>query len=267
LSQARAIVASSQNAGASFSAPVGVASGTQNQRELEIGALDDDLVVAFLDDRLTSQFRGVYVARSSNGGLLFGSALRLSAANRAASALDLYRDGTALHLVFTTSDGVLYNGSPDLGVTWRTPEVLVRGLDDGVPSEPRVHAAGDRVYVLYTTDGTAVRIARSSDSGASFPARTRLDGGTVPVSSPRITGVGEYVTVAWLSGDVQTDSVRGVFATSVNRGSTWRPAELFGDGSSNQTGLALRQSGARLLLGYVERRSLSYGVFCNANLP
>ncbi|MEY4828288.1 MAG: hypothetical protein RLZZ562_84 [Planctomycetota bacterium] len=267
LSQARAVVASSQNAGASFTAPVGVASSTQNQRELEIAASSDDLVVAFLDDRLTSQFRGIYVARSGNGGLSFGTSLRLSAANRAASALDLYRDGTALHLVFTTIDGVLYNGSPDFGVTWRTPEVLVRGTDDGVPAEPRVYASLDRVYVLYTTDGTAVRIARSSDSGASFPARTRLDAGTVPVSSPRITGVGEYVTVAWMSGDVQMDSVRGVFSTSVNRGSTWRPAELFGNGASNQTGLALRQSGARLLLGFVERRSLSYGVFCNANLP
>ncbi len=267
LSQARAVVASSQNAGASFAAPVGVASSTQNQRELEIAASNDDLVVAFLDDRLTSQFRGVYVARSGNGGSSFGTSLRLSAANRAASALDLHRDGSAVHLVFTTIDGVNYNGSPDLGVTWRTPEVLVRGTEDGVPAEPRVHASGDRVYVLYTTDGTAVRIARSSDSGGSFPARTRLDAGAVPVSSPRITGVGDYVTVAWLSGDAQTDSVRGVFATSVNRGSTWRPAELFGDGASNQAGLALRQSGARLLLGFVERRSLAYGVFCNANLP
>ena len=57
---------------------------------------------------------------------------------------------------------------------------------------------------------------------------------------------GDYVTVAWLSGDAQTDSVRGVCATSVNRGTTWRPAELFGDGASNQAGLALRQSGAQV---------------------
>ena len=267
LTQARATIASSANAGATFASPVGVASGSQNQRDVEIVCSGDDLAVVCLDDRIAPQFRGVYAARSGDGGATFSSALRLSASDGSATALDLSRDGAALHVAFVTEDGVFYDGSPDLGATWRTPEVFVRGLEDGIPSEPRVHASGDRVYVAYTTDGTAVRLGRSSDLGASFPARTRLDSANVPVSSPRILGVGDYVTVAWLSGDAGTDSVRAAWTVSTNRGDSWRTQAGAGDGASNQGGLQLRQSGARLLLGYLERRGFPIRAFVNANQP
>lgn len=267
LTQARVKCASSANAGSSFAAPVAVANGPQNQRDVEIACSGDDLAVVWLDDRIAPQFRGVYAARSGDGGATFASALRLSAPDSFATALDVARDGSALHVAFVTEDGVFYDGSPDLGTTWRIPEVFVRGLEDGIPSEPRVHASGDRVYVACTTDGTAVRLSRSSDLGASFPARTRLDSANVPVSSPRIAGVGDYVTVAWMSGDAATDSVRAAWTVSTNRGDSWRTQASAGDGLRNQGGLQLRQSGARLLLGYLERRPLSIRAFVNANQP
>ena len=267
LTQARVTTASSANAGSSFAVPVGVASGSQNQREVEIVCSGDDLAVAWLDDRVAPQSRGVYAARSGDGGATFTSAVRLSGLDGLATSLDLSRDGSAVHVAFVTEDGVFYDGSPDFGSTWRTPEVFVRGLEDGVPSEPRVHASGDRVYVAYTTDGTEVRLGRSSDLGASFPARTRLDSANVPVSGPRITGVGDYVTVAWLSGDAGNDSVRAAWTVSTNRGDGWRAQAGAGDGISNQGSLLLRQSGARLLLGYLERRGLPIRALVNANQP
>lgn len=268
LGQARATVASSADGGASFATARGVSSGTQNQRSVEVGCSGASLCVAWLDDRQGAQFRGVYAARSADGGLTFAPAQRLSVLNEIASDLDLSTDGTTAHMTFvTTVSGVWHNRSPDMGLTWRLPETLVRGTDDGVPTAPRAHAQGDRVYVAWITDGAEVRLARSSDGGATFPSRTRLDAATSPVSGVQIDGTGDYVTVAWLSGDASATGVRAAFTTSADRGATWRPQQGGGDGVTNQEGLRLRQSGARFSLGFLEQRTVSKGAYVNANQP
>lgn len=268
LGTARATVASSADGGASFAAARGVSSSTQNQRSVEVGCSGASLCLAWLDDRQGAQFRGVYAARSADGGLTFAPAQRLSVLNEIASDLDLSTDGSNAHMTFvTTVSGVWHNRSPDMGLTWRLPETLVRGTEDGVPTAPRAHAQGDRVYVAWITDGAEVRLARSSDGGATFPSRTRLDAAASPVSGVEIDGEGDYVTVAWLSGDASATTVRAAFTTSADRGASWRPEQGGGDGVTNQEGLRLRQSGARFSLGFLEQRTLSKGAYVNANQP
>lgn len=268
LNTARATVASSADGGATFATARGVSTGTQNQRSVEVGCSGASLCAAWLDDRQGAQFRGVYAARSADGGLTFAAAQRLSVLNEIASDLDLSTDGAVAHVAFvTTVAGVWHNRSPDMGLTWRLPETLVRGTEDGVPAAPRTHAQGDRVYVAWITDGAEVRLARSSDGGATFPARTRLDAATSPVSGVQIDGAGDYVTVAWLSGDASATTVRAAFTTSADRGASWRPEQGGGDGVTNQEGLRLQQSGARFALGFLEQRTLSKGAYVNANQP
>ncbi len=268
LNQSRVVLASSADGGATFAVPLGVSSGTQNQHAVEVGCRGALLCVAWLDDRQGSAFRGVYAARSADGGVAFSAAQRLSVQNDRATELGFATHGAVADVAFVTLlYGVWHNRSVDMGLTWRLPETQVRGMEDGVPTTPRVHAHGDRVYVAWITDGLAVRLARSSDGGATFPARTRLDSALAPVSGLELDGAGDYVTAAWLSGDASASAVRAAVATSADRGGAWRPEQGGGDGADNQGGLRMRQSGARIALGFLERRTLATGAYVNANQP
>ncbi len=267
LGQARATVAFSADGGATFAASRAISPNGSNQREVAIVADGAAVVAAYLDDRASPAARGLYVARSTDAGATWSADRRLSAPGRAASQTQLLLDGVSVHVVWRTVDGISYNGSTDRGANWRTPEVAVRGLEDGTPAEPQVHASGDRVYVAYTTNGSALWVARSGDAGTSFPARTRLDAGGQPIAAPRLAGDGDYVAVTWHQGDAALDAVRGTVTLSTDRGETWRLPAGFGNGSLNQGEVQVRQAGGRLLLGFVERRNLTIGAFVNANLP
>lgn len=265
LGQARVVSCSSSDGGSSFASERAIAPASANQSAVGIGADGAAVYVAFLDERLGTGARGVYVARSTDGGATWLAARRLSAPNRQAAQLRCARDGASLQIVWTTSDGLFANGTTDRGLSWRTPEVPVATMADGAPESPFVHVAGSRVQVVYTTNGAEVRLARSTDAGASFPVRTRLDAGVELESAPVLAGTGDYTTVAWLAGDAQSNGVRVAWAASTDGGSTFTSPTGLGDGASNQDSVRLCQSGGRLLTVFRERRGLAIGAYANAN--
>lgn len=265
LGQARAVSCSSGDGGLAFAGERAIAPASANQSAVGIGADGTSVYAAFLDDRLGAGARGVYVARSTDSGATWLAARRLSAPNRQAAQLRTAHEGASMQVVWTTSDGLFVNGTTDRGLSWRTPEVPVATTADGAPESPFVHLSGARVQVAYTTNGTEVRLARSTDAGASFPVRTRLDPGSELDSTPVLAGTGDYTTVAWLSGDAVADGVRVAWAASTDGGSTFTTPTGLGDGASNQTSARLCQSGGRLLLAFRERRGLAIGAFANAN--
>lgn len=267
LAAARAVVAASTNGGATFGSPRIVRQSGGNQRDVTIACDGATVVVGYLDDRISAAVRGFYVARSVDAGANFAADLRLSAPDRAAFEARLASEGSNLHAVWRTSEGISYNGSPALGTNWRTPEVLVRGLEDGVPQEPQLYADGGRVYVAYHVLGNGVYLARSTDGGDTFPARTRLDVSGQATARPRLSGSHEYLAVSWQEGDAGLDAVRATFTISTDRGSTWLLPRGAGDGAHNQGDVTLRLSGGRLLLSLLERRGLSISAYVNTNLP
>jgi hypothetical protein len=132
----------------------------------------------------------------------------------------------------------------------------------GVVSTPAICCEDDRVWFAYVAGGTAVWVSRYTPLGSSVQ-HTPVEQ-TAPVSGePCIRAAGNYVFVAWRDGDVGTGAARIQQAVSGDGGATFPAPAGLGDGTASQTGPQLLHDGARLLLGWLDARGASTGVFVN----
>lgn len=121
----------------------------------------------------------VFYRRSSDKGATWAAPVRISPASAwVADAAAIAVAGTRIDIAWrqedassdpnVTTNSIRYRGSNTDGVTWLAPKTLATGSYAlGIPAI--THDPGGRVVVAWT-DGSSIRVRRSTDHGASWAA-------------------------------------------------------------------------------------------------
>ena len=259
----RVVATGSADAGAIWSTPAPVADAMANQGNHEIACDGTIAWVQFEDDRLGAAVRGIYVVRTVNGGSVWGTARRLNTATSAAGQARFAAAAGRVHACWVQNDALYHNVSSDNGLSWSSTINVVQTVQSGVVSAPAICCEDDRVWFAYVAGGTTVWVSRYTPLGTSVQ-HTPVEVGTTLVSGePCIRSAGNYLFVAWREGDVGSGAARIQQAVSGDGGATFPVPAGLGDGTASQTSPQLLVDGARLLLGWLDSRGASTGVFVN----
>ena len=261
LGTARVFAAASANAGVSFSSPLAVDDGGANQANHEI-ACDGATAWVLCEDNRAPGTGGAFVVRTINTGSTWQPGTRLNSVSTVASAVRLAVDGNRVYAAWIQNGGLWLTNSPNRGLNWSASLVELQGPQTGAVSSPRVTAGDGRLLFAYVVGGTVVRAARF-DALSSSVQQVTIDTAAAIAAEPRITANGNYVFVAWRDGDVGTGTARVNYSVSVDTGSTFELATGVGNGTAAQEAPRLVVVGANILLGWIDSRDPTTGVFVN----
>jgi len=209
-----------------------------------------------------SALRGIYVVRSADGGGSWGTARRLNTPATAGGQPRLVAAGTRVHCCWLQNDALFYTASPDNGASWSNTVSQVQSPQAGAVSAPALCAEADRVFLGYAVAGNAVWVSRFAPVGSTVQ-HTLVDSAVGVSAETQVGCAGNYVSVAWREGDFATGASRIQQAVSGDRGATFPAPAGLGNGAAAQTGPQLLHDGARLLLGWIDSRDPTAGVFVN----
>lgn len=261
LGTARVVAASSANGGIGFSSPLAVDDGGANQGNHEL-ACDGAIAWVLCEDERAPNLRGAYAVRTTDGGATWLPGQRLNSPGIVASEVCLAASSTRVFAAWVQNGGLFLTSSSDRGATWGTTLVELQGAQTGAVTAPYGAAGDDQVAFVYVVGGNVVRVARFHPVGAAVD-RTTVSTSASVAGSPRLAGNGNYVFAAWRDGDVGAGTARVRFAVSVNGGSSFEPATGLGDGTAAQDVPRLEVAGANILLGWIDSRAATTGVFVN----
>lgn len=262
----RVHVASSSDAGASWTADKAVSDDGTNQSQHAIGCEGSAAWIALYQNVPAGSGPGVYTCRSSDGGLLWTAAVRRSNASQNITAVRTCNDGARAFLVWVRNDELEYMVSLDAGAGWPTQSTLLRTTDLGPISQPAVACEGERLFAAYVTGAAADTIAVSRVGAAgAVPEHVTVSTVTESVGAPQLAVRGNYAFVAWRGGAVGggTGSARIRLSSSVDLALTFGMPVTFGDATSAQELPRLVLDGARLWLGWLDYRNGTPGLFSN----
>lgn len=261
LGTARVVAAASANGGIGFSTPLAVDDGGANQANHEL-ACDGATAWVLCEDNRAPSLRGAFVVRTTDGGSSWLPGQRLNSPAVAASEVRLAVGASRVYASWVQNGSMFMVTSPDRGATWGNTLVELQGNQAGAVSAVRAQATDDGALFTYLVGSTVVRVARFFNAGSSVQQAT-VATATALAATPVLAGNGNYVFVAYRDGDVGTGTARVRFAVSVNGGGSFEAATGFGDGAAAQELPQLAVAGANLLLGWLDRRDPTPGVFVN----
>jgi predicted small lipoprotein YifL len=261
LGTARVLAAGSTNGGVAFSSPLAVDDGGANQANHEI-ACDGATAWLLCEDNRPPGTGGALVVRTINTGSSWQPGTRLNSVSTIASQVRLAVDGNRVFAAWVQNGGLWLVSSSNRGLNWSASLVELQGPQTGVVSSPRVTAGEGRVQFTYVVGGTVVRLARF-DALASSVQQTTIGTASSIAAEPCITANGNYVFVAWRDGDVGAGTARVNYSVSVDSGSTFELATGLGNGTAAQEAPRLVVAGANILLGWIDSRDPTTGVFVN----
>lgn len=260
----RVAVASSADAGATWTAATVVSDRGANQRDHALGCNGAFAWVAYYDDPAppATSGPGVYTSRTTDGGILWTGGVRRSAQTTAIGAIRLCNDGARVSLAWIESTALRYLVSADDGTTWPTQSVELRGTDLGALTEPQLACAGDRLFAIYVAGGNNVAVTRIGAAGAA-PQHLTISTVTDPAGAPQLALRGNYLFAAWRSGDPGAMAARVLRSSSTDLGATFAAPAGTGDPTANQDRPRLLLDGARLWLGWRDERGAMPSLFQN----
>ncbi|MCX6841271.1 MAG: T9SS type A sorting domain-containing protein [candidate division WOR-3 bacterium] len=170
-------------------------------------------------------YYNVYYKRSTDGGIAWGSDVRLSNSDSIADSPSAAVAGDAVHVVWCDihDNGhaeIYYKRSIDGGENWGSVTRLTN--DAGTSHEPSLAVAGDVVHVVWTDyrDGNAeIYYKRSTDGGANWGSDTRLTNDASSSDGPSVAVAGAVVHVVWY--DDRDGNGETYYKRSIDGGETW----------------------------------------------
>lgn len=258
----RVVAAGSSNLGASWSEPRTVSDGQANQSNHELACAGAVAWILVEDERLGASVRGIYAVRTTDAGGSWADPKRLNLATAAGGEPRLAAASGRVHACWVQNGALWFNTSPNNGLSWNSTATTVQGAQGGAVSAPSICSEDDRVFMSYVKGGNAVLVTRFSPLG-SLEQHVQLETLVTPSAQTNIGCIGNYVFVAWRDGDPAASAARVKQSVSVDVGATFAAPAGLGNGTANQDQVQLRHDGARLLLGWLDSRAASVGLFIN----
>ena len=194
----------STDAGESWGADTRLTNNADMSRFPSVAVSGSVVHVVWEDTR--DWYTQIYYKRSTDGGISWGTDIRLTNINATSAEACVKVFGSVVHVVWTDDrDGnyeIYYKRSTDGGVSWDADTRLTDNIAQSW--SPSVTVSGSLVHVVWTDrrdrDGyPEVYYKRSTDSGISWGTDTRLTNNTYIFSSfePSISSSGSFVFVLY----------------------------------------------------------------------
>jgi hypothetical protein len=261
----RVVATASASLGAQWSEPLTVSDGQANQTNHELACAGALAWIVVEDERLGAAVRGIYAVRTTDAGVTWGTAKRLNLATVAGSQPRLAAASGRVHACWLQNEALLFNTSPDNGLSWNSVATTVQSTTGGAVSAAAISAEADRVFMSYVKAGNVVWVSRFSPLG-SVVQHVQVETATTLSAQTSIGCIGNYVFVAWREGDPGTGAARVNHSVSIDVGASFEPPAGLGNGTANQDQVQLRHDGARLLFGWLDSRAATTGLFINRSV-
>jgi len=208
--------------GATWGADARLTNDASRSEEPSIATSGSVVLVAWQDNRDGNT--EIYLKRSTDSGLTWGSDVRLTNAADSSLGPTLSISGTAAYLVWEDlRDGnreIYFKRSTDAGVTWGADARLSNNPSSS--SWPVVAVSSGAVHVAWwdTRDGGIYKVyyRRSTDGGVTWGTETRLSNTANYSAFPTIAASGNVVHVAW---EEYEGSYNTFYKRSTDNGATW----------------------------------------------
>ena len=190
----------STNAGVSWGADVRLTNNAGESHYPSLSVTGSVVHVAWQDSR-DGNFE-IYYKRSTDGGLSWGSDIRLTNASFESWHPSMSVSGAAISIVWQErrdgNDEIYFKRSTDGGNSWEADTRLTNNSE--VSALPSVIISGSIVHAVWddTRDGNAeIYYKRSADGGVSWGTDTRLTNNSATSNSASVSVSDSLVHVAW----------------------------------------------------------------------
>ncbi|MFZ4590814.1 MAG: T9SS type A sorting domain-containing protein [Ignavibacteria bacterium] len=190
-----------------------------------IASSGDNVHVVWYDGRDSVGFSTeIYYKRSTDGGINWGTDIRLTNAIYNSSNPSIAVSGQFVHVVwYDTRSGqgqVFYKRSTNGGLNWGPDVVLGSDLGSNYPS---IAVSGSSVHVVWNkwqgTSNTEVYYKCSNDGGATWGTDIRLTNNPYESFYPSVAVSGQTVNVAWW--DLRDANREIYYKRSSDGGTNW----------------------------------------------
>jgi hypothetical protein len=190
--------------------------------------------IAWLDERDGNQ--EIYFKRSTNGGISWGTDVRLTNATSSSGYPSVAVSGSVVHVVwYDNRDGnqeIYYKRSIDGGSSWGAADTRLTNNSSSSTS-PSASVSGSIVHVVwndYRDGNQEVYYKRSTDGGISWGADTRLTNNSGTSNSPSVSVSGSVVHAVW--DDNRDGNAEIYYKRSTNGGVSWGADTRLTNGSN-----------------------------------
>ena len=187
-----------------------------------VAASGNDVHVVCYDDRDTNN--EIYYKRSTDGGISWGSDIRLTTNSADSKNPSVSVSGSVVHVVWEDGrDGnfeIYYKRSTDGGISWGLDTRLTTNSE--VSFYPSVSVSGSVVHVVWrdTRDGNyEIYYKRSADGGITWDFDARLTSNSAVSYLPSVSASGSVVHVVWYDNREGNDEI--YYKRSADGGITW----------------------------------------------
>ena len=197
---------------------------TSNNNARCVAAIGDFVHVVWSDYRDGIDNTEIYYKRSTNGGISWGTDIRLTNNPAYSGFPTVSVSGMIIHVVWYDgrdgNDEIYYKRSTDGGTSWG---VDTRLTSNSSPSEsPSMSVSSSTVHVVWfdSRDGNfEIYYKRSTDGGTSWGADTKLSNSHSYSDAPAISVYGQVVHVVW--NDYRDGNMEIYYKNSTNGGTSW----------------------------------------------
>jgi len=193
----------------------------------------------------------IYFRRSTDGGVTWQSAMRLTNNAGESGYADIAVSGANVYVVWMDKTPgnieIFFRRSTDGGVTWQNARRLTNTVGDSVT--PVVTVRNSKVYVAWSDDtpgNEEIYFRRSLDGGATWKTAKRLTNNAGDSTAPALAVSGSSVYAAWSDNTPGNSAL--YFKRSLDGGWHWQPARRLGSGGDNITCATMVARGATVYL-------------------
>ena len=224
------------------------------------------------DDSRDPSMHETYFKRSTDDGATWEADVRLTPADAYWSPCgSIAAQGSDVYVVWhelrhaaehPANEEIYYLHSPDNGVTWDSE---VRLTYDTLHSwHPRIAVRDENIHVVwadYRTSSWQVWYKRSTDSGVSWGADTRLSNGSGIIEVPEVAVAGEKVHVVWQDSRHGNNNHEIYYARSTDNGATWGPETRLTNEPHESYAPVIAAAGENVHVVWVDYRDLNSEVY------
>src|SRR6266540_4078099 len=193
------LLTSSYGNGQALSINVGIINYTGNQGH-GLSPFENSLSIVWQDN--TTGNNEIYLKKSTDGGVTFGNATKLSESPGSSESPQIESEGNSTFVVWqdnTTGNNEIYlKKSTDGGVTFVGRKKLTKNT--GSSESPQIESEGNSTFVVWqdnTTGNNEIYLRKSANTGFTFGNKKMLSQSPGSSESPQIESEGNSTFVVW----------------------------------------------------------------------
>ncbi len=255
----------SGDGGVSWGTDVRLTNATNQSRWPSISTTGSDVHIAWFDERDGNQ--EIYYIRSTDGGLSWGTDVRLTNDPNGSGWSSVVASGSAVHIVWGDDRfgaEIFYKRSTDGGITWGSDTRLTN--DPGFSAYSWVSLSGSVLHIVWmdTRDGNReIYYKRTTDSGISWGSDQRMTNNSSASEWPSVSASGMIVHVVWY--DLRDGNSEIYYKRSTDSGISWGTDTRLTNNSSASQWTSVKASGTNVHILWYDLRDGNGEIYYKQN--